>query len=777
MSESTRASTAKKIVKTPMLRNVFIVSLVVTIAIPIFSAFWIIPAFTQQLISRTEDQAVRTATHVRSMIIPEKGDLKKESLSAISLDEIETVKRDLQLEKLKIFSKSGETIFSTHAKDIGEINKKDYFHNTVAKGNVFTKVARKDSRSLEGRVVTSDVVETYVPIMRNSTFMGAFEIYYDITDSKKKLDRLLTQTYSLLFGIAAILLLAVIVILFKASQNIIERDQASEALKQAHDNLEKRVEERTAELNRTNETLKAEIVDRHMVEDALRENEERYRGLVETSTDVIVSTNEKMQIIQWNEAAHRVFGYSEREALGRSIDILIPEKFQRDHIEGVNRFLETRRGRLIGKTVETEAIQKGGAAIPIELSLSSLRQKESWIFTAIIRDISEKKRYEVQLRQSQKMEVIGTLAGGVAHDLNNILFGIVSYPEMILMDLPEESPLRKPISTIQKSGEKAVVIVQDLLTLARRGVDVNEVVNLNHIVSEQLKSPEFEKLKSFNPDVRVEISLEEDLLNIKGSPVHLAKTVMNLLSNATEAMPEGGTIFIVTENRYVDWPVKGYDHVEEGDYAMVTVSDNGIGISSEDMEKIFDPFYTKKTMGRSGTGLGMAVVWGTVKDHRGYIDLESTKGKGTTFTLYFPVTREEAAVDKSQLSIEAYMGKGETILIIDDVEEQREIASGMLKKLGYSVTSVSGGEEAAEYMKNNTADLLVLDMIMDPGIDGLETYKRILKLHPGQKAIITSGSSETPRVKAAVKLGAGAYVKKPYLIEKIGTVVRSELEK
>ncbi len=251
MSESTRLATAEKIVKTPMLRNVFIVSLVVAIAIPIFSAFWIIPAFTQQLTASTEDQAVRTANHLVSMLIVKDGDLKKKTVPASWLDKIEMLKRDLQLEKLKIFSKSGETIFSTDAKDIGKINRKDYFHNRVAEGNVFTKFVRRDSRSSEGRIVTSDVVETYVPIMRNSTFMGAFEIYYDITDSKKKFDRLLIETYSLLFGIAAILLLAVIVILFKASRNIIERDQASNALKQAHDNLEKRVEE----LTRTNEIL------------------------------------------------------------------------------------------------------------------------------------------------------------------------------------------------------------------------------------------------------------------------------------------------------------------------------------------------------------------------------------------------------------------------------------------------------------------------------------------------------------------------------------------
>jgi CheY-like chemotaxis protein len=252
---------------------------------------------------------------------------------------------------------------------------------------------------------------------------------------------------------------------------------------------------------------------------------------------------------------------------------------------------------------------------------------------------------------------------------------------------------------------------------------------------------------------------------------------MNLISNAAEAMPEGGNLIVSTENRYIDRPIKGYDDVREGDYVVLTISDTGTGIASDDLDKIFEPFYTKKKMGRSGTGLGMAVVWGTVKDHNGYIDVQSTEGKGTTFTLYFSATREKLSEDKSNLAIKSYSGNGESILVIDDVEEQRNIASGMLKELGYSVVSVSSGEKAVEYLKTNKVDLLLLDMIMDPGMDGLDTYKKILKLHPGQKAIIASGFSETGRVKEVQNLGAGAYIRKPLLLEKIGIAVKKELEK
>ena len=393
------------------------------------------------------------------------------------------------------------------------------------------------------------------------------------------------------------------------------------------------------------------------------------------------------------------------------------------------------------------------------------------------RSEKERRYLEGQLAKSQKMEAIGTLAGGVAHDLNNILSGLVSYPELLLMDIPEKSPLRQPILTIRKSGQKAAAIVQDLLTLARRGVSVREVMNLNQLVEEYLKSPENQQILEYHSGVTVKTNLQSDLLNIMGSPVHLSKTIMNLISNAAEAMSNGGEIIITTENRYIDSSLKGFDAVEEGDYATITVADTGIGISTENIERIFEPFYTKKTMGRSGTGLGMAVVWGTVKDHSGYIDVQSELGDGSTFTLYFPVTRKQLPIEKQCISAETYKGNGESILIVDDIKEQREIASGMLQKLGYNVTTVPSGEDALNYMQDNAADLLVLDMIMQPGMDGLETYQKILQYHPEQKAVIASGFSESDKVKEAQNIGAGVYVKKPYSFENIGMAVKGELTK
>jgi len=515
------------------------------------------------------------------------------------------------------------------------------------------------------------------------------------------------------------------------------------------------------------------IAKRKYAEKILKESEKKFRSVFDLSPQAIALTDlETGKLVDVNTMFCTLTQYSQEEIMGKS-----PTEIGFYSEDDRSTFLRTLQtsGELQGLKMNFKA--KDGSTLQGLMFSKIIQTAGQKLILTIFLDITEQQRLEDQLQRAKKMEAIGTLAGGVAHDLNNILSGIVSYPDLILMDLSEESPLRKPILTIKKSGERAAAIVQDLLTLARRGVVTIEVANLNHIISSYLKSPECEKLNESYPAVTIESDLERNLLNILGSPFHLLKTVMNLVSNAAEASPDGGTVFISTKSQYLEKPIHGYDEVQEGDYVVLTVSDSGVGMSPEDMERIFDPFYTKKVMGRSGTGLGMAVVWGTVKDHNGYIDVQSEQGKGTTFTIYFPATRRDIAGKEETLRTTEYTGKGESILVVDDAEEQRDIASGMLQKLGYSVTSVSSGEEAVDYLKDNSVDLLLLDMIMDPGMDGLESYKRILEVHPGQKAVIASGFSETQRVKEAQRLGAGQYIKKPYTLKKIGLAVKEELQK
>ena len=519
-------------------------------------------------------------------------------------------------------------------------------------------------------------------------------------------------------------------------------------------------------------SLKYENRELLEAQDALRKGEEKYRELVENINDILFTIDGNCIVLYMSPVVEPVLGYRPEELTG--------EKFSKFVSPNDRPSIEADFKRALEKNIEAKEYRffdKSGKIKWCRISTRPIANNDSATgIQGILADITESKLLEEQLRRAQKMEAIGNLAGGVAHDLNNILSGLVGYPDLLLLDMTPDSPLRGPISTIKASGERAAAVVQDLLTLARRGVPVSETLNLNRIVEEYLESPGFRKMESNHPRIRVETNLQEDLLNMTGSRVHLSTTLANLLANAAEAMPDGGTVVVKTENRYADAPVAGFDTVAEGEYVVLTVEDSGVGIEEEDLARIFEPFYTKKVMGRSGSGLGMAVVWGTVKDHGGYINAKSDKDSGSIFELFFPATRKSLPIETIKPSRKAFAGKGQLVLVIDDVKEQREIATKILLRLGYRAKTVAGGEEAVDFVSETKPDLILLDMIMDPGIDGYETYRRILKINPGQKAIIVSGYSETEQVRKTLSLGAGRYIRKPYTLETIGMAIKTELE-
>ena len=526
-----------------------------------------------------------------------------------------------------------------------------------------------------------------------------------------------------------------------------------------------------------------DITERKQAEEALRESEERLRDIMFSMADWVWEVDENGVYTYSSQKGFDLFGGSREDIIGKTpFDFMPPDEAKR--VAAI--FSEIVANKAPIKDLENWNIRKNGERICLLTNGVPILDKEGNLkgYRGVDKDITERKRAEEEkrsleerLQRAEKMEALGQLAGGVAHDLNNVLGILSGYSELLLVEIPEGHRSRGHAEKILQSTEKGAAIIQDLLTLARRGVTASDVINLNSVVSGFLKTPVFEKMKDYHPRVTFRTECDKNLLNIKGSPVHLEKTLMNLVSNAAESISGKGEVTIRTESRYLDKAIRGYDEVKEGDYAVLTVSDTGMGIPAENREKIFEPFYTKKTMGRSGTGLGLAIVWGTVKDHNGYIDVQTEVGEGTTFTLYFPVTREELIAPQQKVPIERYMGKGESVLVVDDIAEQRDVASRLLTRLGYEVHVVSSGEEAVEYLKGNKADILVLDMIMAPGIDGLETYQRVLEINPKQKAILVSGFSETDRVREAQKLGAGAYVKKPYVMEKIGVAIRDELNR
>jgi len=526
------------------------------------------------------------------------------------------------------------------------------------------------------------------------------------------------------------------------------------------------------ELRQKIKKLENEILERNRLEEELER-------IFNFSPDLIGSGNLEGYFTKINSSFKQILGYTEKAFLEKPFISFV-------HDEDVEKTKEALADAVKGKRdiyIENRYKCRDGSYKWIEWKVLAIAKENKFI--AAGREISERKeaeneRLELQkrLNRSKKMEALGLLAGGVAHDLNNILSGIVGYPDLLLMDENIDQKVIKSLEIIKQSGQRAAAVVEDLLTVSRGIVSSKKTLNLNPIIQEYISSPEYSDLAARNSNVTMKISLDPDLLNITGSLVHIKNAFANLVINAFESIHNDiGTVTISTRNQYVDKPIKGYDEIHIGEYAVLTVADSGVGISAKDIDRIFEPFYTKKEMGRrSGTGLGLTIVWNTIQNHDGYLEVKNSQ-HGTTFELYYPITRDKIDEEKEQVPFEDYAGNGEKILVVDDMGSQRKIACSMLEKLGYIAESVSSGEEALDYIKAHSVDLLLIDMIMAPGINGRETYERIVKIFPGQKAIIASGYSETDEVRKAMEMGVGNYIKKPYTLEKIGVAIRDELMK
>jgi len=518
-----------------------------------------------------------------------------------------------------------------------------------------------------------------------------------------------------------------------------------------------------------------------LAHDQLQSSRHSLEAILRTIPDIVFRLDQEARIIYISQAV-TAYGLEPEDLLGRPVfELVDPEDQDRVRYRINERRTESRATRDLELFLDF-GLEYKGQKRTFSLSSQGIYTNDGAdekIFLGtqgILKDITEKKQLERELLQAQKMEVVGNLAAGIAHDLNNILSGLVSYPDLLMREVGRESPLYDKIAIIQKSGKRAAAIVQDLLTMARRNVDKSEICNLNDIIKDYLESVEFRQMQAEYPHIAVELRLADDLFNIKGSAVHLSKVVMNILQNSFEAMEYEGRILLQTRNVRLDRPLHGYETIDRGEYVYLVIKDEGTGISKEDLARVFEPFYTKKSLGRSGTGLGMSVIWATVKDHDGYIDIESQKGGGTTLRIYLPSTRE--GLDHRSLeSDSAHQGGDERILIVDDIREQRDIGRSMLVSVGYTVSTVSSGEEAAAYVADNPVDLLVLDMIMPGGWDGLQTFRRCRKLAPHLKAVITSGYSESERVYEIRKMGGGRYVQKPFSMNELLEAVREELDK
>ncbi len=422
------------------------------------------------------------------------------------------------------------------------------------------------------------------------------------------------------------------------------------------------------------------------------------------------------------------------------------------------------------------AATKTGAADYLTKESLDPYQLERSIRYAVERHRASRRQNELQqkLERARRMESLGALAGGVAHDLNNMLGPLVAYPELILMSLDENSPIRADVERIGKAATDAANVIQDLLTLARRGRYEMEPLDLVQTVKDYLESPSARDTRKRKPEVDLIVNLPEDPTIIMGSPTHLSKAIMNLFVNAFDAIEVSGTVTLTVSRRHITQLSSGFSRVEPGDYVMLEISDSGVGIPPENISKVFEPYYSTKTMGRSGSGLGLSVVYGIVKDHKGYYDILSDVGQGTQFQLFFPECEENTRETAPDLS---NCNGNESILVVDDVEDQRRLAKRLLSSFGYDVYTVVSGEEALKFIQRRAVDIVVIDMVLQGDFDGLDTYRHILKLYPQQKAVIVSGFSKTERVEEMKQIGAGAYIRKPYTRRTIGKAVRDELDR
>ncbi len=505
---------------------------------------------------------------------------------------------------------------------------------------------------------------------------------------------------------------------------------------------------------------------RSSAEQRLRKSESRFKELAELLPQMVFELDIDGNIIYANRYAFEFTGYTSKEVSeGFNIASLFSE-------EEFSRVRNNMKKLIAGEDTEDseyKLIRKSGEQADIHIYSNVILHDDKPIgYRGIIIDITDFKKLQEQGQRAQRLEVAGRIAGQVAHDFNNLLAPLMAYPDLIKNTLSEDHPSIQYINKIEVAAAYIAEINQQLLTLSRRGhynqipMDINKVVK--QVINQLQPIPSYASL---------DIDLVEYPMTVKGGAAQVNRILLNLISNSIEALEGDGIISIKTENYYQDKPAGNYYKIPQGEYIKITISDTGHGISPETLPKIFDPFFTTKLSDkRKGSGLGLTVVHSIMEDHNGFIDYASDLGVGTTFYLYFPITREKLRSSNDDRII----GGDESILVVDDDELQREVTTKLLENLGYVAEAVDCGEKAINLLRKKTFDLIVLDMIMPGHINGSETYQKAIAINPDQKAIIVSGYAENEHVQQALDLGAGAFIKKPLTLKSLSLAVRSELD-
>ncbi len=531
--------------------------------------------------------------------------------------------------------------------------------------------------------------------------------------------------------------------------------------------LERKVRERTRELEATQRLLELKLHEIQLI--------------IDSSPELIFQKDLSGRYLQVNRPFLKAFGKTPEEVVGKRDDeVFGPHEADplADHPERLAEggpFHRTEGDILTVRGKRSVVIER----FPFRDGRHRLRGLLGFVLDITDIKRAEKERLQLQERvaRAEEMEALGILAGGIAHDSNNILGGLTGYLQLVLMNFPKEHEDRPYLESAVSSIGKMSELVQDLLTLARRGVRKTEILNVNRQIEEYFQTGVHTGMMKNCSRISLETVMDESLMNIRGKPALVEKVIMNLVTNAAEAIPENGSITVRTANILLEQVRQGYGlRIEPGNYVMLEVADTGSGICPQDLPHIFEPFYTRKRMDRSGSGLGLAVVYGTVKDHKGLVEVESSPGKGSTFRIFFPAVSDPLPEEKHQPDDALPEGNGEHLLVIDDREDQRRIAHELLSRLGYTVDVASSGRDALKHLGSRKADLVLIDMVLGPGWDGLESYREILKLNPAQRAIIVSGYADPRRLEQCRSLGVRVFVRKPYSVRTLGAAVRAALE-
>ncbi len=498
--------------------------------------------------------------------------------------------------------------------------------------------------------------------------------------------------------------------------------------------------------------------------------EQRFRQLMEAAPDAILQIDREGRIVLANKATERVFGYRCDELIGKSIEILIPPRFRERHPGFRTGCLSSPLVRNMHSALDPRARRKDGAEISVEIDISPVETEEGALFTCIIRDVTERKQLEEKLRQSQKMEALGRLAGGVAHDFNNLLTIIGGYGHMVLDGLRPKDPLRKDLEPIMEAAYRAATLTRQLLTFSRRQVVQPKVLDLNRVVARMNKMLR----RVIGEDIELNVRLRPGLGRVKADPGQMGQVIMNLAVNARDAMPNGGKLTIETGEVVLgsEW---GAPELTPGRYVVLTISDTGTGMDAQVRSRIFEPFFTTKQKGK-GTGLGLSTVYGIVKQSGGEIRVDSEPGRGTTFSIYLPLAHETARASGPRPPVRGLERGTETILLVEDEDEVRVLASEMLRRQGYTVLNARGGEEALRIweLNRNSIDMLLTDVIM-PQMSGRELAERLRAMRPDLPVLYISGYTGDVIARHGILESDAAFLQKPFTLAELGRKVRAVL--